>query len=101
MYKYVEDNKHHPHTRLEDPLWDNNEKKNKCISLKMFKEGYNYIWKLFEDGENVLDINSMYLPDAAVNFLFTPDGVNFVIRSYKAGCKNLITEIKKHVKNNF
>jgi hypothetical protein len=104
MYKFSEDSGYHPRSRTDDDLWDDDEKTNVCIRVKKnsTKDGY-HTWKLFENQQCIFTINSIDVNKKIVKFLFTVEGLSFLINEYKKGCNDLCKfkkAIKDYVKNN-
>jgi len=100
MYKFSEETVKHAH--FEDSLWDNNQSQNKCITVKRQSNDDIHTWKLFENNECKLVINSSDITKKMTNFLFTANGLSFLISQYKSGCNNLYKfkkAVKEHVKN--
>lgn len=104
MFKMSDDANLH-HSKQECSLWDENHcNKSKCISVKTIfsKDGY-HSWKLFENNACKIIINSSDITKKLSNFLFTTEGLTFLIDQYKKGCCNLYNfkkAVKEHVKNN-
>ena len=78
-------NKHF--SRYEDPLWDDEENKLKCIQISRTstKNFEKHSWKVIVNSKAVATIESSSLTKEQINFLMSPDGVNFLIQSYKKG----------------
>lgn len=57
-------------------------------------------WKIFEDNKVLFTIEGSKLTKKEKEFLYTVDGINFLINQFKTGIKslnNLKTEIKKQL----
>ena len=76
-------------SRYEDPLWCEKleEQKHRLVSVKRFSSN-NFkknCWKVFDNKKQTMLIDGESLNDKAVNFLFKPEGICFVIKAYKEG----------------
>lgn len=83
-------------SRFADELWDDDEIKEKCVEVKRLssKDFSKHSWKIFEDSELVVLLESCSLTKKQIKFLLTVDGIKFLIETYKKGNCN-ITKIKK------
>ena len=84
----------------EDQLWDEEKSENiakvvevKRISTKAFDK---HSWKIMENKEVVLIIESGNLSKKQIDFLLTPFGIKTLIQKYKDG-NNTSTKIKKNL----
>ena len=97
MYKLSDDANLH-HSKQDYNLWDDSEIEAKCIRVKKHstKDGY-HTWKLFENEECKFILNSPDLTKKMIKFLFTSEGLSFLITQYKSGCNN-VYRFKKAVR---
>jgi len=84
----------------EDPLWDEEKGEQvarivevKRISTKGFDK---HSWKIVENKETVLTIESGNLSKKQIEFLLTPFGIKTLIQKYKDG-NNTLTKMKKNL----
>jgi len=100
----VESDLNRHHVQYEDPLWkeDEAETKNRVISVKLCTtKNLDYKlteWKFFDNGKLAFILTAQYMSKKQLNFLHTVDGVQFLMKVYKAGATNaskIRTELKK------
>lgn len=91
-------NKHF--SRFEDPLWDEDESKTKIIEVKRVssKSFDKHSWKILENSKIIAVITDDYLSQKQINFLLSPEGITFIINTFKSGIRKA-TKIKELVKN--
>ncbi len=84
-------NKHF--SRYEDPLWDEDEgedrKKLYRVKLSLPRGSEKHKWKVYEDNSVVFVIDGRYLNKHQISYLLSPEGMNFILSSYKAGADNM------------
>ena len=91
----------HSFSRFSDELWDDDENKEKCVQVKRVssKDFTKHSWKILEDDELVVLLESSSLTKKQIKFLLSVEGIKFLIDTYKKGSCN-ITKIKKAMCDN-
>lgn len=100
----VESDLNRHHVRYEDPLWDEAQERNhKLINVSVVRSKDKTKpklteWRFSYSGEHVFTLSGQTLTNKQIDFLFTVEGMKFLVEAYKNGCINtsrLKTELKK------
>lgn len=72
-----------------DLYHEDDDKKFSMIRIKLFvdKKTKNLKWKFFENTKNTIVLDGDSMSEEEINFIKSPEGINFCLKEYKLGFK--------------